>query len=240
MEILRVPPYNTAANIEVNLASNVYTYTIEDMVDHSVITGTATSSEKKVITVPLSSHYDGQYSINVDDEEIFVDVVRPYVNPRAMSNKATEIAEYTKHEEYARAIIDSVVPDGFYYKKSILQTTGIGAEYIPLWMNARKVLAVYENNQIIYDASAPGDYERSYSISKDHTAVVKDYDGYLNRIEGSPINIPLAASDSSDVSFVRNRFYNGFDKIIFEGTGNLIVDKILSKYKDVLRAVRVL
>ena len=292
MEILRVPPYNTVAKIEVSQPLTDYEYTVEDMVDHSVSTGTVTSSDIDVVSITLPSDYDNQFLVTVDGIETIVDVVRPYVDPNTKGNTASEIAEYARHEEFARAIIDSVIPEGFYYQKKILQTTGLGADYLPLWLNAKKILQVYENNVLMFDSATPEDFGRTYSITKDNTAIVQDYNDAINRYEGQPILIPLASSDSQDLTIGRYGFHRGFDytllltvgyqkipsdivkatelliediacgkleyfkrgissysnddfrisyeKFVFEGTGNILVDKILSKYAKSIRTVGVL
>jgi hypothetical protein len=292
MEILRVPPYSTEVTIDVSLPNMEYEYTVEDMVDHSIVTDTVTSSDTDTVTIPLSSTYDNQYKVTIDAEEHIIDVVRPYVNPNTKGDNATEINEYSKNEQFARAIIDSIIPEGFYYKKVILQTSGLGTDFIPLWVDAKKVLQVYENNVLVYDASDPDSYERSYSISKDNTAVVEDYAGVINRAEGAPLVIPAAESDLLDLRFSYRGFVKGFDytlvltagyqkvpadivraaelliddlecgrldyfrrgvtnysneqfrisfdKYIFDGTGNILVDKILSKYAKSIRTVGVI
>jgi len=139
MEILRVPSYTTDAVITVSSASTSYDYTITDMADQSVTTGTTTSSSASKVTISLPSEYDGSYIVNVDSTDNYVDVVRPYVDPTTKGETATEIADYTKYESIARSIIDSVIIEGFYYKKQIIETTDLGADYIPLWINAKKV-----------------------------------------------------------------------------------------------------
>jgi hypothetical protein len=97
------------------------------------LTGEVTSNASGKITIPLSSKYDNQYKITVDGEDTYVDVVRPYSNPNDNGSTATEIESYKKNEELARAIIDAYLPDQeFYYKKKVIETTGLGLDYIPL------------------------------------------------------------------------------------------------------------
>jgi len=292
MEILRVPGGNTSVVIDVSEPSVVYDYTITDMADHSVVEGTATSSNLSKITVPLSSAYDSQYMVIVEDEEYFYDVVRPYVDPNTKGTTASEILEYAKNEELARAIIDSVVIEGFYYQKKIVQTTGLGADYIPLWINAKKLLKLYENNVLVFDSQEPDLYERAYALSDDKTAVIQSYSDIINRYEGAPNFLPAAESDLLDLKYIYRGFprtfdytlvlehgykkipsdiaraaellvediscgkldyykryvadYNTdqfkikFDTRVFEGTGNILVDKILSKYAKSIRGLGVL
>lgn len=292
MEILRVPSYTTDAVITVSSASTSYDYTITDMADQSVTTGTTTSSSASKVTISLPSEYDGSYIVNVDSTDNYVDVVRPYVDPTTKGETATEIADYTKYESIARSIIDSVIIEGFYYKKQMIETTGLGADYIPLWVNAKKVLKLYENNVLLFDAADPESYNTSYTITQDNTAIVEVYDGNINRLESARLIMPTSGSDIIDIKYVyrgfprtfdysvllavgypnvptdivraaelltddiacgkldyverymksyqTDQFKIGFDNRVFEGTGNLIVDKILSKYAKSIRTIGVL
>lgn len=292
MEILRVPSYPTQAIVEVSDPSTSYSYTVLDMADHSVTEGTATSDSNSKVIISLSSEYDGSYTISIDDSEIYVDVIRPYVDPTTKAESPSDIAKYTQYEELARAIIDSVIIEGFYYQKKIIETVGLGADYIPLWINAKKVLKLYENNVLMYDSADPESFEKSYSVSDDKTSVIEDYPNRINRLEGASNILPIAGSDLLDIKYIYKGFPRTFDykillavgynkvpadikratelliediacgkleyyqryisdyntdqfKIkfssqVFEGTGNIIVDKILSKYAKSVRSVGVL
>jgi hypothetical protein len=282
MDILRVPSLATNAVITGLTASTEYEYTILDDVDHSVITGTATTNAAGKLTVTLPSEYDGVYTVTVDDEDHYFNVVRPYVDPTTKGSTATEIREYSGHEELARAIIDSVVAEGFYYRKRFIETVGLGSDYIPVWNKANKVLKLYENNVLLYDAANPEDYVTSYVLTNDKTAIMEAILEELNRLEAAAIRLPAASSDLQDVQHVYRGFPRTFDYRIlithgyttipsdirkaaelliediacgkleyyqryitgystdqfklqvsqasFSGTGNLIVDKILSNY----------
>lgn len=292
MEVLRVPPYSLNAVINVELPSTVYNYSIEDMVDHSVTIGLATSDASSKVSIELPNKYDNTYLIAIANEEYFVEVVRPYVDPNSKGTTASEIAEYAKHEELARAIIDSIVIDGFYYRKKIYETTGLGADYLPVWIDAKKVLKVYENNQLVFDLENENDYTVKYEMTADKFAVQEKTSDTFNRSEGAPNMLPAAASDNLDLSFTYRGFPRGFDyKLLlevgyrtipsdivratemlvediscgridyykryisdyntdqfklkldtraFEGTGNILVDKILSKYTKSIRTIGVL
>jgi hypothetical protein len=219
MDILRVPSYSTDAVIDVSSASTAYTYTVTDMADYSVTEGTVTSGTNSKVTISLPSEYDGSYVINIDDTENYVDVVRPYVDPTTKGTTASEIAEYAKHEELARAIIDSVIIEGFYYKKQVLETTGLGADYIPLWINAKKVLKLYENNVLLYDANDSENYTTSYGITSDKTAIVEVYDDRINRLESAQVLLPGASSDILDVKYIYRGFPRTFDYSILLAVG---------------------
>jgi len=292
MELLRVPSLETEAELDVTDASTSYDYTITDLQDRSTTTGSVDSDSDSKVTITLPSTYDGSYVVRVDGTDHYVDVVRPYVDPTTQGVTQTEIDAYAANEELARAIIDSVIPEGFYYKKKFIETTGMGADYIPLWTNATQVLKLYENNVLMYDCDNPDDYSTSYSITNDLTAIIEDYSKGINRLEAAALIMPTGATDLLNTQLVYRGFPNtfdykillstgynkipadivraakllvddidcgkldyaerymksystdqfkiGFDDRVFEGTGNLIVDKILSKYAKSIRTLGVL
>ena len=298
MEILRVPPY---ADISVNFVvpagttSSTITATITDMADLSVSTLTFLNKVAgNTLNISLPGNYDSSYRVEIvknlggvgevtlQDETY--EIVRPYVDPSTKGSTASDIAAYALNEEIARAIIDSIVVEGFYYKKKVLHFTGTGADYLPIWDDVKKILAVYENNKLVED--------RQYEVSSDKTAIIEKSSDNINRAESSPLVLPAAASDSLDPQFVYRGFgktwdylitveyghtsvpsdiiratemlvhdiecgkldyykrfissYNTdqyriqFDKGLFEGTGNIIVDKILSKYAKSITKLGVL
>lgn len=292
MQILRVPPYVIQATLDVTDASTDYAYTVEDMVDRSITSGTVTSNANAQVVITLPSNIDNSYTITVDGEETIVDVVRPYVNPNTKAEVASEITKYANNEELARAIIDSIIQQGFYYKKDVVQMSGLGADYLPVWKDVKKILKVYENNVLVYDSAEPDLYDRSFEITPDGTAIVQSTVDAINRREGSPVILPLSSSDSGAILYYGRAFSAGtdyviyvetgpkkipsdivkatelliddiacgkmeyykryttgyntdqfriqFDKQLFEGTGNLVVDKILSKYAKPIQTLGVL
>jgi len=298
MEILRVPPY---ADISVNFVvpagttSSTITANITDMADLSVSTLTFLNKVAgNILNISLPGNYDSSYRVEIiknlgavgeatlQDETY--EIVRPYVDPSTKGSTASDIAAYAANEEIARAIIDSIVIEGFYYKKKVLHFTGTGADYLPIWDDVKKILAVYENNKLVED--------RQYEVSSDKTSIIEKSSDNINRAESSPLVLPAAASDSLDPQFIYRGFgktwdylvtveyghtsvpsdivratemlvhdlecgkldyykrfissYNTdqyriqFDKGLFEGTGNIIVDKILSKYTKSITKLGVL
>ena len=283
MEILRVPPY---ANIPViykiptGVVDKDVTVTVTDLADLSISTLEFDElSTGDTVTINLPGRYDSEYRVEVIiDKDIISDttyeIVRPYVNPTTKGETASEISAYADNEELARAIIDSIVGEGFYYKKKVLNFTGTGSDYLPIWDDVKKVLTVYENNKLVTD--------RTYEVTSDKTAIVEKSTDNINRAESAPLVLPSASSDSLDPQFIYRGFgktwdyritveyghtsvpsdivkatemlvhdiecgkldyykrfissYNTdqyriqFDKGLFEGTGNILVDKILSKY----------
>jgi hypothetical protein len=298
MEILRVSPY---AAVPVNfvipagITEADITVTITDMADLSVSTSTfLDSSSGETIEVSLPGKYDSSYRVEIvsekgtSNEESLQDetyeIFRPYVDPSTKGTTATDIAAYALNEEIARAVIDSIVPDGFYYRKKVLHFIGTGSDYLPIWDDVKKVLEVYENNKLVTD--------REFEVTSDKTAIVEKSTDNINRAESAPLVLPAASSDSLDPQFVYRGFGNTwdyritvehgyttvpsdivratemlvhdiecgkldyykrfissyntdqfriqFDKGLFEGTGNIIVDKILSKYVKSITKIGVL
>ena len=298
MEILRVSPY---ADISVDfvvpagITSSNITVTITDMADLSVSALTFLNKVAgNVLDISLPGKYDSSYRVEIvkglgTASEMFLqdetyEIVRPYVDPSTKASTASDIATYATNEEIARAVIDSIIPEGFYYKKKVLNFTGTGSDYLPIWDDVKKVLEVYENNKLVED--------RQYEVTSDKTAIVEKSTDNINRAESAPLVLPAASSDSLDPQFVYRGFgktwdyritveygytavpsdivratemlvhdiecgkldyykrfissYNTdqfriqFDKGLFEGTGNIIVDKILSKYRKSITSIGVL
>jgi hypothetical protein len=219
MEILRLPSKAANAVIRVSEPSTLYEYTIVDDVDHSVIEGSATSDSNSDVTITLPSEYDNSYTVSVDDQEFFFTVSRPYVDPYTKATAASDVAEYARNEEIARAIIDSIITDGFYYKKRFVQTVGIGAGYIPVWKKVRKVLKLYENNVLMFDAANPEDYTISYGLTDDKTAIIEKYDDKINRLEGAQLIFPDASSDFLDTKYIYRGFPRTFDYRVLVSLG---------------------
>lgn len=292
MQVLRVPPYNLSVTLDVGSASTEYDYTITDMADFSVVEDSLTSTASSKVVIPLSSKYDTEYKVEVDGDEYFIDVIRPYINPNDHGTTASEIATYASNEELARAIIDSVCDVEFYYKKKIIQTTGQGTDYLPIWVDAKKILKVYENNVLLYDADDLENSVTDFEIIPDGSAITMTFSDAINRDESARILLPASPTDIAELDYSARGFpktwdytvilevgynkvpsdiiratellihdidcgkldyykryigaYNTdqfriqFDKAVFEGTGNLIVDKILDKYRKPIEFVGVL
>jgi hypothetical protein len=303
MEILRVSPYLDvsfeALTIPAGFTNAEFKVIVTDMADLSETSTTSVKSTGQNLTVILPGAYDNSYRVRVftPDSSILLDetveLVRPYVDPATKGELPSEVAAYAEKEELARAVIDSIVPDGFYLKKVTLDTTGLGLDYLPLWVDAKKILKVYENNVLVFDSATPETSRTLYKISDDKTSIIEDYTGTFNRREGAPQELPASPSDYVDLAYFGSRgfphtydykvvleagvytvpsdivratqlliddiecgkleyykryvssyntdqFKIQFDKQSFEGTGNLIVDKILSKYIKSIRKIGVL
>ena len=220
MEILRVSPY---ADISVDfvvpagITSSTITANITDMADLSVSTLTfLNKSAGNILDISLPGKYDSSYrveiikNLGVVGESILQDetyeIVRPYVDPSIKATTASDILAYSANEEIARAIIDSIIPEGFYYKKKVLHFEGSGSDFLPIWDDVKKVLSVHENNVLVED--------RQYEVSSDKTAIVEKSTDNINRAESAPLVLPAAASDSLDPQFVYRGFGRGWDYLV--------------------------
>jgi hypothetical protein len=237
-------------------ASTEYILVIEDLLEQTETEIVLQSNNNSVLTYALTEEftkYDKSYPVTIYESltvsgvqdvrgdivvEDNLDITRPYIDPETLGTTPTEIAEYTDHENLARAIIDSVT-GGFYYKRSYLEVVGQGTDYIPLWDKTHKILTVHENAELVYDSSETPAALTTYNylITKDKTAITKDpvetVDA-LNRAERKPARIPLAYSDSislfdtedsGNVQTVSSgvAFSEGTDYIILLETGHKVV-----------------
>ena len=301
MEVLRIPPYPIVTSWDVPEANTDYTIYIEDLVDHSYenVDVVSDANAKVEYIIPRAkAQFDRTFLFQIKDEtdEIVVDsnldILRPYIDYRTLGTTATEVQEYKMLELVARNIIDSVIGDGFYNNKHVVQTVGLGADYFPVWEDLNKVLKVYENNVLVYDIDDPtvGDYE--YVVTLDNSAIQRVESNTYNRSEAKPITLPVSPGNIAfygyrgvafpvgfdytlildvghkavppDVeaatkmliddlkcgkldyynryvsSYNTDQFRIQFDKTLFDGTGNMIVDKILDKYKKNITKIGIL
>jgi hypothetical protein len=296
MEVMRVPPYPITTTWTLPIANYTYVQVVEDLVDHSVVQTTVQSNASGVVTyvLPLDKvQFDRKFYIKFYDTEhehiLYeenLDIIRPYVNANKIGDTASEIAEYRMHELLARAIIDTIIPNGFYNYKKVIQAVGQGSDYFPLWYDTNKILKVYENNVLVYDVETPSENICDYVITLDNSAVQRVLTGNWNRAENAPPNLPISIGDlgyfgyntvsfpagydytfivdsgyktiPSDVevatraliedikcgkldyykryvsSYNTDQFTIQFDKAVFSGTGNMLVDKILDKYSNTI------
>ena len=215
MQLLRLPPYPLSISYDVPDASTEYILVIKDSsrdVTEVEETITSTAGSKLEYVLPaLFNTYDESYYLAIyeSDEgeqadivvEDNLEVMRPYLDPSSLGTTASEKAEYVYLEGLARAIIDSIVPGGFYYERSWYETTGNNTDFMPIWDRTYKILKAYENNELVWDSSqspsAIGQW--NYLLTKDKTAIIKDWvqqeDSYIRQV-GSPKGVPLAESDS--------------------------------------------
>lgn len=293
---MRVPPYPIVTTWELPIPNYEYIQYVEDLVDHSVVETPVTSDANGVVEyiLPLDKvQYDRRFYIKFYDAEhehtLYeenLDIIRPYVNAKKLGTTASEISEYRMLELVSRAVIDTIIPNGFYNYKKIVQAVGQGSDYFPLWYDTNKVLKVYENNVLVYDVDTPELNQFDYVITLDNSAIQRVENGVFNRAEQSLPNLPIGRGDlgyygvqfsafpqgydytfildsgyktiPSDVEYATqtlmedikcgkldyykryitayntDQFRIQFDKSVLDGTGNMLVDKILDKYANTI------
>ena len=225
MNILRLPPYSESfAEYEVPEEDTYSIYIRSHDMDELLASYTETVSygedtltipwviteldedDNEVVLVDFRK-YDEYYHLEIHDSnsEIIVEdtltVERPYVDPNSITSAGYTLAQATKDEMIARAIIDSAT-DGFYFKSNWMETTGEGTDYVPLWEKTYKILKAYENDVLVFDSNregsgAVGDWD--YLITKDKSAITKalvNYSGEYNRLESNANPTFIAVSDS--------------------------------------------
>lgn len=298
MDILRVPTYPKLTTWDVPEANSDYIIYVEDLVDHIMESSNVTSTANSKVTYTFDQSdllIDRKFLFQILDEdenivvEDVIDITRPYVDPNSLGSTASEIAEYTQLEMVARSIIDTIVSDGFYNSKQVVQGVGQGSDYFSIWKDFNKILKVYENNVLIFDFETPDDNLYSFNITADNSGVQRVFDSEYNRVEQGSIVLPPAYGDLGSVgsgrivdfprgydyifvldagyktvpadveyatklliedlkcgkldyykryvtSYNTDQYKIQFDKSILDGTGNMIVDKILDKYlKNIIR-----
>ena len=227
MQILRLPPYPLTISYDVPLPNTEYILVINEStrnVNDITVTIESTSLSKLEYTLPDQfNSYDESYYLAIyeavyttgsetpEEGDIVVEdnleIMRPYVNPTTLartngSGTATEINDYIKYEGLARAIIDSIVPGGFYYERSWYEVNGNGTDYLAIWDRVYKIVKAYENNELVWDTTQDPAalFEWNYLLTKDKTAIIKEWnqqmtDSYVRAV-GTPKGVPLGESDS--------------------------------------------
>jgi hypothetical protein len=221
MQILRLPPYPLTISYDVPLPNTNYILVINESarnvndVTQNVV---STSGSKIEYTLPDQfNSYDESYYLAIYERinglpgdivvEDNLEIMRPYVDPTTLARNngaltATEITQYTQWESLARAIIDSIVPGGFYYERSWYETNGNGTDYLGVWDRVYKIAKAYENNELVWDSTEDPAalFEWNYLLTKDKTAIIKEWnqqmtDSYIRQV-GTPKGVPLGESDS--------------------------------------------
>jgi len=257
--------------------------------------------------------FDNAYSVHVysldeldhpENSEIIdtLTIQRPYINPLDITD---EDQDYAYQERIARSIIDYVT-GGFYYKDDVVETAGLGGDFLSMPNRINKVNYVYRNNVKVYDRFADETVKQDiYVITPDHTAITIKKEGIYNRHQALPTVLPLGASDSfnlysdsndpiaaltkirefdlfpreydyvvvgefgwpvipqdiqdaarmlmNDIScnklqyvsqyikeYKTDQFTIKYDDLAVRGTGNMLVDQILSKYHNNFNKIGVL
>lgn len=177
------------------------------------------SDGEGVISVTLPdyfSRYDDEYrgeiyhnlSLTPEDTALKGDLVwidtitimRPYVDPDVLADTPEDQADAEMYEAIARAIITSIT-GGFKYERQVIETVGVGNDYLALPFRLCKIVKVYENDVLMYDAESTDPNwtnVREYYITPDKGSIsisVPGSTGY-NRLQSKPVSRLRGSSDS--------------------------------------------
>jgi hypothetical protein len=219
MEITRLQPFPLVLTHSGFEPDTDYVLAIMD--DHTIdiaeVSGTTDSQGNFTVELPnYFTRYDDEYRGEIyvqtgtnDDgsatrgDLVWIDtitIMRPYVDPDILADTPDDTADAKMYEAIARAIINSIT-GGFMYKREIIETTGLGADYLALPFRLNKIIQVYENGVLVYDAE-PVDQDwtnlREYYISPDKGAITVSIPNStgINRHQSKPVGQPRGASDS--------------------------------------------
>jgi len=235
MRILRLPPYPLSISYDVPTASTAYDLIIEDEeTDTVLLEETITSTAGKKLNYTFETEdwhlYDKVYALKIQESdgdivvEDSLDITRPYVDPTTLGTTASEIAVEKQNELTARLIIDSIT-GGFYYTTETIEHVGLNTDYAPVKPRTRKVLKVYQNNELWYDSSLeePAIFGVTYKLSDNNTAIIQEITGAYNRADQAPLMMPTAQSDWLGPIGWGNTFSKGSDYTFIVETGYKVV-----------------
>lgn len=209
MDILRQPPFPILVSYSDLDPDTEYLLEIYDDHANTVVSASVLSDGSGIVEYELDKdfeRFDETYSLYVytvnellePDQTVVIDnlyIYRPYINPLSLAETPGEEEEYIVLERTARQIIDTLV-GGFYYTRSEVETTGLGADFLPLPQRSNKINQVYENNVKIYDRIDPIEGQYTYFITPDKSAMTISASGEYNRLQSKQVHLPIAASDS--------------------------------------------
>lgn len=209
MDILRQPPFPIQVSYSDLEPDTEYLLEIYDDHTNTVVSASVLSDGSGIVEYELDKDFEKFdetyalyiYSLNEllePDQTVVIDnlyIYRPYINPLSLAETPGEEEEYIVLERTARQIIDTLV-GGFYYTRSEVETTGLGADFLPLPQRSNKINQVYENNVKIYDRVDPIEGQYTYFITPDKSAMTISASGEYNRLQSKQVHLPIAASDS--------------------------------------------
>lgn len=219
MEITRLQPFPLVASHSDLMPNTEYASLIYD--DHFQLldvlqTTTDNNGLWEQILPEYYQKYDDEYRIEVyekigEDENsdpilgelVMIDtmtIMRPYVDPDNLADTPDDVEEAKMYEAIARAIINSIT-GGFMYERKVVETVGLGNDYLAIPFRLNKVLSVVENDVVVFDSESTDPNwvnTRNYYITPDKGSIsvaVPGTTGY-NRLQSNPPQRPRGASDS--------------------------------------------
>ena len=215
MEITRLSPFPLTFSQTGFAASASHVLCILD--DHAtdLVELSVVSDSEGTITVSLPeyfSRYDDEYrgeiyletGKNADGtatrgDLVWVDtitIMRPYIDPALLAETPEDLQDAKIYEAIARAIINSIT-GGFMYKREVVESVGLGNDYLAVPFRLNKIIQVIENGIEVYNFSASANV-KEYFITPDKGAItinIPNSFGY-DRMQSRPVAPDLPASDS--------------------------------------------
>lgn len=220
MEIARIPPFPLTFTQSGFDADTAYVLCLLDDYATDLVEISTVSDEDGIISLELPGYfarYDDEYRAEIyynlsltpettvlRGDVVWIDtltIMRPYVNPETLADTPEDVEDMRIYEEISRAMINSIT-GGFMYQLETVETVGLGNDYLSVPYRLNKIIKVYENDILVYDAN-PEDPEtwtnvREYLITPDKASItvsIPNANG-LNRNQSKPVNIRRGASDS--------------------------------------------
>jgi hypothetical protein len=294
MELLRLNNTTSlSASFSGLTASSNYNLELDDLITSESYSASAAANGSGVVSFIMPDHYltyTGSLVATVKDsaQDIVnitnIEILRPYCNIDATGLKiygktsgltTTERNNIVEYERLARYIIESHT-DGFSFIRKEKEFIGSGTDELLLDEKAHTLYKIYENGELMYDASSNTN-EADYKINKQLNAIVLDipesnrinykkvwrdrfldidfFEGYEYIVDADfgwkviPQDIQEACElliqdiFKDNIKYI-NRYIESFDNDDFKikfaknwtaTTGNLIVDRILERYKRPMR-----
>lgn len=212
MDIVRIPPFPLSMSVEGLTASTDYIICILNSYGEDLSEIPASSNVNGVVTTPIPdyySRYDADYRLEVYEDEgsavrgdlVYVDtlsIYRPYIDVTSDLSSPEDIVEAEEYESVVRSIIDAHT-DGFTFKRTILELTGNGSDFLPVMHRMTKIVRVYENNVLVYDVENEDpnwSNIKEYTMSRDKTSITESVSGELDKYQSKPFNGRAVGSDS--------------------------------------------
>ena len=181
MEVLRINGSTPTVSFSDLIPSGVYTIEYSDLLTDETFSASASANGSGDITFTLNDKYisyDGNLEARVldtYDEEVIVtniDVLRPYCDIYSLATELGKTVSQVKEmERIARYIVDYETFGGFKFVRKEKEVVGMGSDYLVIDEKIYKLYKLYENLELVYDASAQAN-DQEFEISKDKTSIV--------------------------------------------------------------------
>ena len=233
MEVLRINGSTPTVSFSDLIPSGVYTIEYSDLLTDETFSASASANGSGDITFTLNDKYvsyDGNLEARVldtYDEEVIVtniDVLRPYCDIYSLATELNKtVAQIKEMERIARYIVDSETFGGFKFVRKEKEVVGMGSDYLVIDEKIYKLYKLYENLELVYDASAQVN-DQEFEISKDKTSIV------LTQTETNRVNYNRVWRDRYlDVDFA-----DGFEYLVDADFGWKVIPQ------DIQEATRLL